>query len=120
MTGSRLLATLILIGATGAVSACGRKAPLDTPYQAQMDARKEAERLKQPAPPEPVLVLRATLRQSTHQFPAALADLDQAVKRNSDDVQAWLTRATVQTVTGDFGAARASCVRVSAPRCAPW
>lgn len=67
---------------------------------------------KQPAPPEPVLVLRATLRQSTHQFPAALADLDQAVKRNSDDVQAWLTRATVQTVTGDFGAARASCMRL--------
>jgi Tfp pilus assembly protein PilF len=67
---------------------------------------------KQPAPPEPVLVLRATLRQSTHQFPAALADLDQAVKRDSDNVQAWLTRATVQTVTGDFAAARASCVRL--------
>ncbi|WP_229503797.1 hypothetical protein [Massilia putida] len=67
---------------------------------------------KQPAPPEPVLVLRATLRQSTHQFPAALADLDQAVKRDSDNVQAWLTRATVQTVTGNFAAARASCVRL--------
>jgi Tfp pilus assembly protein PilF len=59
-----------------------------------------------------VLVLRATLRQSTHQFPAALADLDQAVKRDSDNVQAWLTRATVQTVTGNFAAARASCVRL--------
>ena len=67
---------------------------------------------KQPAPPEPVLVLRATLLQSTHQFPAALADLDQAVKRDSDNVQAWLTRATVQTVTGNFAAARASCVRL--------
>lgn len=67
---------------------------------------------KQPAPPEPVLILRATLRQSTHQFPAALADLDQAVKRDSDNAQAWLTRATVQTVTGDFSAARASCVRL--------
>jgi Tfp pilus assembly protein PilF len=67
---------------------------------------------KQPAPPEPVLVLRATLRQGTHQFPAALADLDQAVKRDSDDVQAWLTRATIQTVTGDFAGARASCMRL--------
>jgi Tfp pilus assembly protein PilF len=67
---------------------------------------------KAPAPPEPVLILRATLRQSTHQFPAALADLDQAVKRDSDNVQAWLTRATVQTVTGNFSAARASCVRL--------
>jgi Tfp pilus assembly protein PilF len=67
---------------------------------------------KQPAPPEPVLILRATLRQSTHQFTAALADLDQAVKRDSDNAQAWLTRATVQTVTGNFSAARASCVRL--------
>jgi Tfp pilus assembly protein PilF len=63
-------------------------------------------------PPEPVLVLRATLRQSTHQFPAALADLDQAVQRDSTNVQAWLTRATVQMVTGQLGAARASCMRL--------
>jgi len=63
-------------------------------------------------PPEPVLVLRATLRQSTHQFPAALRDLDQAVKRDSSNVQAWITRATVQMITGDFAAARASCMRL--------
>jgi Tfp pilus assembly protein PilF len=66
----------------------------------------------QPEPPEQVLVLRATLRQSTHQFPAALADLDQAVRRDSGNVQAWLTRATVQMVTGDLAAARASCMRL--------
>ena len=64
------------------------------------------------APPEPVLVLRATVRQSTHQFPEALADLDQAVRRDSDNAQAWLTRATVQTITGDYTAARASCMRL--------
>ena len=64
------------------------------------------------APPDPVLVLRATLRQSTHQFSAALADLDLAVKRDSGNVQAWLTRATVQMVTGDLNAARASCMRL--------
>lgn len=63
-------------------------------------------------PPEPVLVLRATLRQSTHQFPLALVDLDQAVKRDSTNVQAWITRATVQMVTGDFPAAKASCMRL--------
>jgi hypothetical protein len=63
-------------------------------------------------PPDQVLVLRATLRQSTHQFQAALADLDLAVKRDSDDVQAWLTRATVQMVTGDLAAARGSCMRL--------
>jgi Tfp pilus assembly protein PilF len=66
----------------------------------------------QPQPPDQVLVLRATLRQSTHQFPAALADLDMAVKRDSDNVQAWLTRATVQMVTGDLPGARASCMRL--------
>ena len=63
-------------------------------------------------PPEQVLVLRATLRQSTHQFPLALTDLDQAVKRDSTNVQAWITRATVQMVTGDFPAAKASCMRL--------
>jgi len=67
---------------------------------------------KENQPPEQVLVLRATLRQSTHQFGAALADLDLAVKRDSDNVQAWLTRATVQMVTGDLAAARASCMRL--------
>jgi hypothetical protein len=67
---------------------------------------------KLPAPPEPVLVLRATLRQSTHQFAGALLDLDQAVKRDSSNVQAWITRATVQMITGDFAAAKASCMRL--------
>ncbi|MGJ7914417.1 hypothetical protein ACI48D_02920 [Massilia sp. LXY-6] len=66
----------------------------------------------QPAPPDQILVLRATLRQSTHQFAAALADLDQAVRRDSGNAQAWLTRATVQMVTGNLAAARASCMRL--------
>ena len=66
----------------------------------------------QPQPPSPVLVLRATLRQSTHQFGAALTDLDTVLKRDSGNSQAWLTRATVQTITGDFAAARASCMRL--------
>jgi tetratricopeptide (TPR) repeat protein len=69
---------------------------------------------RQPAPPEPVLILRATLYQSMHRFAAALADLDQAVRRDSDNAQAWLTRATVQTVTGDFAGGRASCMRLYA------
>jgi Tfp pilus assembly protein PilF len=67
---------------------------------------------KQAAPPSDILVLRATLRQSTHQFAAALADLDAVLKRDSGNAQAWLTRATVLTITGDFAAARASCMRL--------
>ena len=66
----------------------------------------------QPQPPSPVLVLRATLRQSTHQFGAALTDLDAVLKRDSGNSQAWLTRATVQLITGDFAGARTSCMRL--------
>lgn len=32
---------------------CGRRGNLDTPYEAAVEARKEAERLKKPVPPEP-------------------------------------------------------------------
>ncbi|MBC7452979.1 MAG: hypothetical protein H7335_04600 [Massilia sp.] len=62
--------------------------------------------------PNEVLVLRATLRQSTHQFPLALADLDTVLQRDTDNVQAWLTRATVHLVTGNYSAAKASCMRL--------
>jgi Tfp pilus assembly protein PilF len=68
---------------------------------------------KLPQPPGQVLVLRATLRQSTHQFTAALADLDAVLKRDTGNVQAWLTRATVQQVIGDYPAAKASCMRLA-------
>ncbi len=62
------------------------------------------------SPPAPVLVLRATLRQSLHDFPAALADLDAAIKADPRDARAWLTKATVHTVRGEFDAARRACV----------
>ncbi|MEO8628641.1 MAG: hypothetical protein ABI612_11150, partial [Betaproteobacteria bacterium] len=61
---------------------------------------------QQPDPPRDVLVLRATLRQHVHQFDAALADLDLALKHNPRDSQARLTRATVYQVRGEFDAAR--------------
>ncbi len=53
MTVSRILVTLTLLAALAAVTACGRRAGLDTPYEAAVQARKEAERAKQPVPPEP-------------------------------------------------------------------
>ena len=62
--------------------------------------------------PADVLVLRATLNQSTHSFDAALADLDEVVRRDSGNAQAWLTRATIQLVTGDYPGARTSCARL--------
>lgn len=66
-----------------------------------------------PAPPMQVRLLRATLLQSTHHFPAALADLDAIVAADPANAQAWLTRATVLTVRGDYQGATASCGRLS-------
>jgi tetratricopeptide (TPR) repeat protein len=61
-------------------------------------------------PPVPALVLRATIKQSQHQFPEALADLDRAIRLDPRNGQAWLTQATVLTVLGQYSRARQSCV----------
>jgi len=50
---AQAIITLLVLGSAVGLSACGRKAPLDTPYQAAVDAREEAERNDQPLPPEP-------------------------------------------------------------------
>ena len=65
------------------------------------------------APPPEVRLLRATLLQSTHHFAEALRDLDAIVSADPKNPQAWLTRAIVQTVRGDYQAATASCARLS-------
>jgi predicted Zn-dependent protease len=57
-----------------------------------------------------VLVLRATIKQSQHDFINALADLDLASHLNRRDPQVWLTRATILTVLGDYAAARKACL----------
>jgi tetratricopeptide (TPR) repeat protein len=59
--------------------------------------------------PVVVQVLRATIEQSQHDFTGALVDLDHALKRDPNSVQAWLTRATVLTVLGRYDEARAAC-----------
>ncbi|WP_449405985.1 hypothetical protein [Massilia phosphatilytica] len=65
------------------------------------------------APPPPVRLLRATLLQSEHRFPEALADLAGLTAQQPDNAQAWLTRATVETVRADYAAATQSCARLS-------
>ena len=42
------------IAALAMVSGCGRKSGLDTPYEAAVQARKDAAKAKEPLPPEPV------------------------------------------------------------------
>ncbi|MES2263371.1 MAG: tetratricopeptide repeat protein [Pseudomonadota bacterium] len=63
-------------------------------------------------PPPQVLVLRATILQSTHRFPQALADLDLLLRHDRNNGQAWITRATILQVTGDFAGAKTSCARL--------
>jgi tetratricopeptide (TPR) repeat protein len=64
----------------------------------------------QAAPPVEALILRATIRQSLHDFTAALADLDAALKLDGRNIQAWLTQFTVHTVRGEYDSARRDCL----------
>jgi Tfp pilus assembly protein PilF len=59
--------------------------------------------------PASVLVLRATIRQSLHDFSNALSDLSLVLKIQPDNAQAWLTRATIQQTRGEFAEALRSC-----------
>lgn len=61
------------------------------------------------ASPASVLVLRATIRQSLHDFSGALADLSLALEIQPHNAQAWLTRATIQQARGEFADALRSC-----------
>ena len=74
-------------------------------------------------PPPSVLLLRATVRQSQHQFDAALADLDQLLARPDAPLpvlaRAGLTRVTVLQVTGRLAAAAEACDALQAPRFQP-
>jgi tetratricopeptide (TPR) repeat protein len=60
--------------------------------------------------PGDALVLRATIRQSQHDFTNALADLELVREKAPRSAQAWLTRATILTVLGNYPAARRACV----------
>jgi hypothetical protein len=65
-----------------------------------------------PAAPIPVLMLRATIRQSRHEFDPALSDLDRVLARDPGNPQALLTRATVLTVRGRYQESRRDCNRL--------
>jgi Tfp pilus assembly protein PilF len=60
--------------------------------------------------PAQVLVLRATIRQSQHDFTGALADLDAALGLEPTNAQAWLTKAIVHEVRGEHNEAK-RCLR---------
>lgn len=53
MSITRAFVVVVAIAALAVVSGCGRKSGLDTPYEAAVQARKDAEKAKEPLPPEP-------------------------------------------------------------------
>jgi Flp pilus assembly protein TadD len=60
-------------------------------------------------PPVAVLVQRAALRQYTHQFDSALADLKLAISRSPNHGTAWSLRAAIHMVLADYATARQDC-----------
>ena len=67
---------------------------------------------KNPEAPTAVLVTRATILQSNHEFDRALADLNKAIAREPRNGRALLVRATVLTVQGKYVEARADCPKL--------
>ncbi|MEO8004891.1 MAG: hypothetical protein ABI771_08295 [Betaproteobacteria bacterium] len=65
-----------------------------------------------PNPPMPVLLMKATILQSSHEFDLALAALARVLHAQPGNAQAWLTQATILQVQGKFEEAQASCERL--------
>jgi hypothetical protein len=65
-------------------------------------------------PPHTVLLLRAIVRQSNHDFEQALADLDRLIAAEPTNAQAILTRATVRGVRADYAPAGDDCAKLAA------
>jgi hypothetical protein len=66
-----------------------------------------------PSPPPAVLVLRATLRQSRHDFAGALTDLSSVLATDPRNAQARLTRAVILQVQGAYAEALGTCLSLA-------
>jgi len=64
-------------------------------------------------PPVAALVLQAVILQYRHQFSDARRLLKEALQREPNDAQAWLTLATLEMVQGEYAAANEACARVA-------
>jgi predicted Zn-dependent protease len=67
----------------------------------------------QPDAPTELAVLQATVLQSRHAFDAARSVLNQALQRDSNHAQGWLTLATLERVAGNYPAAMTACSQVA-------
>ena len=71
-----------------------------------------------PDPPLAVRVTRAVLRQFSHQFEPALADLAEAVRQDPGNGEAWAWQAAIQMVETRYAEARSACQHM-APLASP-
>jgi hypothetical protein len=62
--------------------------------------------------PIELTVLQATVHQSRHEFAAARTVLTQALQREPQHAQGWLTLATLERVAGNYPAALTACAQV--------
>ncbi|MGS0755089.1 hypothetical protein ACVBEH_10475 [Roseateles sp. GG27B] len=67
-----------------------------------------------PEPPLPVRLQRAVLLQFSHQFDAALADLDAIVKVDPLQGEAWAWDAAIRLVRADYAGVRNACAQMAA------
>ncbi len=71
-----------------------------------------APALAQKPIPIPVALMHATILQSRHFFSEARVLLQDIVRRDPENDQAWLTLATVAQVQGDMAGARSACAHL--------
>jgi tetratricopeptide (TPR) repeat protein len=62
-----------------------------------------------PDAPAEILVLRADVKQASHDFAGALRDLNHALRKNPGDLNALLTRAIILQVQGRYDQAQRDC-----------
>jgi hypothetical protein len=62
------------------------------------------------APPLDALVMRAILKQYSHDFAGAMQDLDAATREDPENAQAWSWRAAIDMVQANYDGAREDCL----------
>jgi hypothetical protein len=63
-----------------------------------------------PAPPLDALVMRAILKQYSHDFSGAMRDLEAATREDPQNARAWSWRAAIDMVQARYEAARRDCL----------
>jgi len=67
----------------------------------------------QPAPPLDALVMRAILKQYSHDFAGAMQDLVAATREDPDNARAWSWRAAIDMVQANYAQARKDCLALA-------